>query len=181
MRWTVIPVAVAVMIGGVVAHAAGFSLPGPAKNRLPVFRRQGRRRLDPGPSRESAAEDRKKALDMKIPFVENVPEVAGKITPAAETFIKRGFNVIIGTAFGYSDTFKELSQKYPKVAFPQRLGHDQWAEPRIVLRTHLREPISLRHGGGGDVQVRQARVLWRRIRSVPSTGPSMPMSLARSR
>ena len=57
------------------------------------------------------------ALGQKIPFVENVPEVAGKIKPAAETFISRGSNIVIGTAFGYSDTFKELSEKYPKVAF----------------------------------------------------------------
>jgi basic membrane protein A len=62
------------------------------------------------------------ALDMKIPFVENVPEVAGQIRPAAERFIQRGFNVIIGTAFGYSDTFKELSEKYPKVAFLNASG-----------------------------------------------------------
>jgi basic membrane protein A and related proteins len=57
------------------------------------------------------------ALDMKIPFVENVPEVAGQIKPAAERFIQRGYNIIIGTAFGYSDAFKELAEKYPKVAF----------------------------------------------------------------
>src|SRR5258705_9274925 len=59
---------------------------------------------------------------MPIPFVENVPEVAGQITPAAERFIQRGYNVIIGTAFGYSDTFKELSLKYPKVAFLNASG-----------------------------------------------------------
>jgi basic membrane protein A and related proteins len=62
------------------------------------------------------------AVGMKIPFVENVPEVAGQIRPAAERFIQRGHNVIIGTAFGYSDTFKELSEKYPKVAFLNASG-----------------------------------------------------------
>jgi basic membrane protein A len=120
MRWTVIPVAAAVMIGAVVAHAAGFSLPGPAKIAFLYFADKG----DGGWTQafEEARPKIEKALDMKIPFVENVPEVAGKITPAAETFIKRGFNVIIGTAFGYSDTFKELSQKYPKVAFLNASG-----------------------------------------------------------
>ncbi len=59
---------------------------------------------------------------MKIPFVEKVPEVAGQIKPAAEQFIQRGYNVIIGTAFGYSDSFKELSEKYPKVAFLNASG-----------------------------------------------------------
>ncbi len=62
------------------------------------------------------------ALDMKFPFVENVPEVAGQIRPAAERFIQRGYNIIIGTAFGYSDTFKELSEKYPKIAFLNASG-----------------------------------------------------------
>ena len=70
---------------------------------------------------KSAAENRS-GRRAKIPYVENVPEVAGKIKPAAETFISRGYNVIIGTAFGYSDTFKELAEKYPKVAFLNASG-----------------------------------------------------------
>jgi basic membrane lipoprotein Med (substrate-binding protein (PBP1-ABC) superfamily) len=57
------------------------------------------------------------AIGVKIPFVENVAEDALQIRPAAEKFIQRGYNVIIGTAFGYSDTFKQLAEKYPKVAF----------------------------------------------------------------
>lgn len=57
------------------------------------------------------------ALGQKIQFVEKVPENASAIRPAAERFIQRGANVIIGTAFGYSDTFKELAKKYPDVAF----------------------------------------------------------------
>ncbi len=56
-------------------------------------------------------------LGQKIQFVEKVPENASAIRPAAERFIQRGANVIIGTAFGYSDTFKELAAKYPAVAF----------------------------------------------------------------
>lgn len=57
------------------------------------------------------------ALGQKISYVENVPENASAIKPAAEKFIQRGANIIIGTAFGYSDTFKELAAKYPDVAF----------------------------------------------------------------
>jgi basic membrane protein A and related proteins len=62
------------------------------------------------------------ALNMKIPFVEKVPEVARQIRPAAERFIERGYNIIIGTGFGYSETFKELAEKYPKVAFLNASG-----------------------------------------------------------
>src|SRR5437868_14452866 len=101
MRWTASPrVATTVAVGAVVAHAAGFTLPGPAKIAFLYFADKG----DGGWTQafDEARPKVEKALDMKIPFVENVPEVAGKITPAAETFIKRGFNVIIGTAFGYS-------------------------------------------------------------------------------
>ena len=53
----------------------------------------------------------------EIPFVEKVPEVVSKIKPAAERYIKRGYNIILGSAYGYSDAFKELAEKYPDVAF----------------------------------------------------------------
>jgi len=56
-------------------------------------------------------------LDTKIQYVESVPENASSIRPAVDRLIQRGANVIIGTAFGYSDTFKELAEKYPDVAF----------------------------------------------------------------
>ena len=52
-------------------------------------------------------------LDTKIQYVESVPENASSIRPAVDRLIQRGANVIIGTAFGYSDTFKELAAKYP--------------------------------------------------------------------
>ena len=61
-------------------------------------------------------------LGIEIPFTEKVPEVASQIRPAAERYIQRGFNVIIGSAFGYSDTFLELSKEYPKVAFLNPAG-----------------------------------------------------------
>lgn len=56
-------------------------------------------------------------LDINIQYVESVPESASAIRPAVERFIKRGSNIIIGTAFGYSDTFKTLSEEYPDVVF----------------------------------------------------------------
>ena len=61
-------------------------------------------------------------LGVEIPFTEKVPEVASQIRPAAERYIQRGFNIIIGSAFGYSDTFLELSKDYPKVAFLNPAG-----------------------------------------------------------
>ena len=57
------------------------------------------------------------ALGQKIQFVESIPEDASVIKPTAERFIQRGANIVIGTAFGYSDAFKDLAAKYPDVAF----------------------------------------------------------------
>src|ERR1700752_5076519 len=104
----------------VYALAAGFTLPGPAKIAFLYFAEK----TDGGWTQafDEARPKIEEALGMKIPFVENVPEGAGQIRPAAERFIQRGHNVIIGTAFGYSDTFKELSEKYPKVAFLNASG-----------------------------------------------------------
>lgn len=56
-------------------------------------------------------------LDVKIQYVESVPETASAIRPAVSRLIQRGANIIIGTAFGYSDTFAALAEEYPEVAF----------------------------------------------------------------
>src|ERR1700678_3110110 len=101
-------------------YAAGFTLSDPPKVAFLYFADK----TDGGWTQ--AFDERgpkiKTAIKMQVPFVENGPEVAGQIRPAAERFIQRGYNIIIGTAFGYSDTFKELSEKYPKVAFLNASG-----------------------------------------------------------
>lgn len=71
---------------------------------------------------DEARQSLETSLGIKIPVVENVPENATAIRPAVELLISRGFNIIIGSAFGYSDTFKELSEKYPDVAFLNPAG-----------------------------------------------------------
>ena len=50
------------------------------------------------------------------------PENAAAIKPAVELFIDRGHNIILGSAFGYSDAFKELAEKYPDVVFLNPAG-----------------------------------------------------------
>jgi len=61
-------------------------------------------------------------LGIRIPVVENVPENAAAVKPAVELFIDRGHNIIIGSAFGYSDAFKELAEKHPDVVFLNPAG-----------------------------------------------------------
>ena len=121
MHFARISLAVAAAVAcGATAHAAGFTLSAAPKIAFLYFADKG----DGGWTQafDEAKPKMEAAVGMKIPYVENVPEVAGKITPAAESFINRGYNVIIGTAFGYSDTFKSLSEKYPKVAFLNASG-----------------------------------------------------------
>lgn len=61
-------------------------------------------------------------LGWKIPYAEKVPEKASAIRPVVERFIRRGYNIINGSAFGYSDTFKDLAKEYPEVAFINPAG-----------------------------------------------------------
>jgi basic membrane lipoprotein Med (substrate-binding protein (PBP1-ABC) superfamily) len=103
------------------AYAEGFTLSAPPKIAMIYFDSK----TDGGWTQafDEARPKIEAALKQKdIPFVEKVAEDAAQIRPAAEKFISRGYNIIIGTAFGYSDTFKELAAKYPKVAFLDASG-----------------------------------------------------------
>ena len=102
------------------AWAEGFTLKAPPKAAFLYFKAKN----DGGWTQafEEARPKMEKALGMQIPFVENIAEDAAQITPPAEKFIQRGYNIIIGTAFGYSDTFKELAAKHPDVAFLNAAG-----------------------------------------------------------
>jgi basic membrane protein A and related proteins len=109
--------ALTMLMTGVTTQAAddGFTLKGKPKIAMLYFNAK-----NDGGWTQAFDEARIKveaALGQKIQFVENVPEDASAIKPAAEKLIQRGANIIIGTAFGYSDTFKELAAKHPDVAF----------------------------------------------------------------
>src|SRR5262249_35771817 len=58
-----------------------------------------------------------KELNTTIPYVENVPDDAAKIKPAAARYIQRGSNIVLGRSCGYSDAFKELAAQHPNIAF----------------------------------------------------------------
>jgi basic membrane lipoprotein Med (substrate-binding protein (PBP1-ABC) superfamily) len=97
-----------------------FKLKGDPKVAMIIFAQ----RNDGGWSQafDEARQRMEKKMGVTIPFVENVPENATAIRPPAELFISKGYNIIIGSAFGYSDTFKELAEKYPDVAFLNGAG-----------------------------------------------------------
>lgn len=103
-----------------VATADTFKLKGDPKPAMIMFTV----RNDGGWTQaiDEARQRMEKEMNLQIPFTEKVAEVATEIRPAAERYIDRGFNVIIGSAFGYSDTFKELADKHPDVLFLNPAG-----------------------------------------------------------
>jgi basic membrane protein A len=112
---TILALCAALLLPGLAAAQDGFTLKGKPVIAMLYFDVK----TDGGWTQafDEARIKVEKELGMKIQFVEKVPETASAIRPAAERFIQRGANIIIGTAFGYSDTFKELAAKYPEVAF----------------------------------------------------------------
>src|SRR3712207_5231617 len=81
---------------------AAFELEGEPKTALIIFSQKN----DGGWSQalDEARQRLEKSMGIQIPVVENVPENATAIRPAVELFIDRGYNIILGSAFGYSDT-----------------------------------------------------------------------------
>ena len=67
-------------------------------------------------------------------------------------------------AFGYSDTFKELAEKYPNVAFLNGAGTTNGPNLESFYGRTYETPVSLRHGRRRRVEDRQARL--RRRQSV---------------
>jgi basic membrane lipoprotein Med (substrate-binding protein (PBP1-ABC) superfamily) len=111
---------VCLSLAATAAQADDFKLKGPPKIAMIMFNA-----INDGGWTQSHNEARlrlEKDLGLKIPYVENVAEDAAQITPAVEKFIQRGSNIIIGTAFGYSDAFKALAAKHPDVAFLNAAG-----------------------------------------------------------
>jgi basic membrane protein A len=113
-------VAVAVAVAFTASAQAQFKLEGKPKIAMVYFDVKN----DGGWTQaiDEARQRLEGQLNIKIPFTEKVPEVASQIRPAVERYIQRGYNIIIGSAFGYSDTFKELAKEYPKVAFLNPAG-----------------------------------------------------------
>src|ERR1700739_328152 len=96
---------IAILAGALVARAAppagAFTLEGPPKIAWIYLNAK-----NDGGWQQAIDEARvkmEKGLNTQIPYVENVPDDAAKIKPAAERFIQRGYNVILGSSFGYSD------------------------------------------------------------------------------
>lgn len=71
---------------------------------------------------EYARLETERALDMEIAYTENVPEDNAEILRIIDLYVDRGYNIIIGTSWGYGDAFLEAANKYPHVAFVNCAG-----------------------------------------------------------
>ncbi|KIG10745.1 BMP family ABC transporter substrate-binding protein [Caballeronia concitans] len=102
------------------AYADGFTLKAKPKIVMVYFSSKN----DAGwtQSFDEARVKMEAALGEKIGYVESIREDPAVVVPAVEQLIKRGNNIIIGTAFGYSDAFKELASRHPDVAFLNAAG-----------------------------------------------------------
>ena len=63
-----------------------------------------------------------KALDLDIAYVENVPETAEGVRQVVDLYLDRGFNIIIGTSYGFGDGLLEAAKANPNVAFMNAAG-----------------------------------------------------------
>lgn len=61
-------------------------------------------------------------LGITIPTVESIPEEATALQNAIDLLVRRGFNVIVGTTYGYSEGILEAAKRHPDVAFVNASG-----------------------------------------------------------
>ncbi len=57
-----------------------------------------------------------------VAVAESIPEEATALKNAIDLFVQRGFNIIVGTTYGYSDGIAEAAKAYPNVAFLNASG-----------------------------------------------------------
>lgn len=72
-------------------------------------------------SHDAARKELEKRLSyVRTAYSESVSE--GDAARVMESYIRRGYNLIVGTSFGYMDPMLQLAKKYPDVAFIHATG-----------------------------------------------------------
>jgi len=56
-------------------------------------------------------------------YTELIPEDATEFRTVAEAYIEQGYNIIVGTTFGYIDAMAEMAEEYPDVIFLHCSGY----------------------------------------------------------
>ncbi|MEZ5665931.1 MAG: BMP family ABC transporter substrate-binding protein [Alphaproteobacteria bacterium] len=57
------------------------------------------------------------ALGLEAAYIENVEETTEAVRQAVDIYLSRGYNIIIGTSYGFGDGLKEAAEANPGVAF----------------------------------------------------------------
>lgn len=71
---------------------------------------------------DAARKKVEKDLGLTIATSESIAEEATAFRAAVDLYVKRGFNIIVGTSYGYSDPILEAAKAYPEVAFLNASG-----------------------------------------------------------
>ena len=57
------------------------------------------------------------ALGLKIAYSEKVPEDGAIVLQLVDRYVREGYNIIVGTSWGYGEALLRAARKYPHVAF----------------------------------------------------------------
>ncbi|WP_323771203.1 BMP family ABC transporter substrate-binding protein [Antarctobacter sp.] len=68
-------------------------------------------------AQEKARRDLADQFDMDIPYVENVASTNEAVANVLDLYISRGYNVLIGGTYGFSDGFLAAAEAHPDLAF----------------------------------------------------------------
>ena len=98
-----------------------------------------------------------KELGVQTAYTESIPEVTERVSQVIDRYVGRGFNIIVGTAFGYSDAFKEAAARHPE----DRGGPAR----RRQVRRRLDEHAHLAERVGEPPLIRGAQSIGRRVTS----------------
>ncbi len=75
-----------------------------------------------GQSHGNAIKVLEETFNTKVAITEGVPEDTVKVKQVIDLYVRRGFNVVIGNSYGYSDAFLQAAEEYPDVAFMNAAG-----------------------------------------------------------
>jgi basic membrane protein A len=70
---------------------------------------------------DEARKSMEKEFGVETAYVENIPEAAD-VEPVEEDFIRKGFNVIVATGFGYQNFTEAVAKRHPDVYFLNASG-----------------------------------------------------------
>ena len=62
------------------------------------------------------------ALGLDLAYVENVEETTEAVRQVVDLYLDRGYNIIIGTSYGFGDGLLEMANENPNIAFMNAAG-----------------------------------------------------------